>query len=163
VGSTTMSILLPLLGVVVGALLQYWLGQKKSLRDQLLQTRAKAYADYLSSVSQKGRYPESEVDERRRILSQIDDAKYRICVYGSDTVISALAEFESSSPETEQVDPRNRFLALCQVMRVDSRSRGETDLATLHLAMYGFSGDSLLLGPKPNPPLQPPSGAGAPS
>jgi hypothetical protein len=152
-GSISMAIVLPLLGVFVGAWLQHWLGQKRSRRDQLLQTRAKAYADYLSAVGQKGRYPESAVEERRRILSEIDDAKFRICVYGSDIVVSALAKFEGSPPEIfEKVDIRDRFLELCQAMREDSESGAKTDLATLHLAVHGFTGGTLFLAstePKP--------------
>jgi hypothetical protein len=60
---TKMSIILPLIGLVVGALLQYWLGEKKSLRDELIQTRTKAYADYLNSVCQKGRCPVTAREE----------------------------------------------------------------------------------------------------
>lgn len=145
-GSISVAIVLPLLGIFVGAWLQHWLGQKRSRRDQLLQTRAKAYADYLSAVGQKGRYPESAVEERPRILSEIDDAKFRICVYGSDIVVSALAKFEGSSPgDFGTVGIRNRFLELCQAMREDSESGGKTDLATLHFAVHGFAGGTLFL------------------
>jgi hypothetical protein len=134
--ATVIAIVSPLVAGILGACLTYWFGLRRSLRDHLLQTRAKAYADYLSVVTQKGRTPKPS-EAYDRILGQIEDAKYRICVYASDPVVSALAHFESYPSGTEQREIEHRFLSLCQAMRKDSRSGDQTDLATLRRAAYG--------------------------
>jgi hypothetical protein len=135
--TTVITIVSPLVAGIVGAWLTYWFGLRRSMRDHLLQIRSQAYADYLSVVAQKGRTHQAAADYNH-ILGRIEDAKYRICVYGSDPVISALAEFEGYPPETTPPERENRFLRLCQAMRKDSKSGENTDLATLQRANYGY-------------------------
>ncbi|MEK7995254.1 MAG: hypothetical protein AAB403_15730 [Planctomycetota bacterium] len=144
-------VLLPLGGVILGALLQHWLSGKKQARDELLQTRTKAYADYLSGVSRKGRLSLEQCDECRQVLGDIDDAKFRICVYGSDAVICALANFEGSPAGTRDVELRKRFLELCRIMRKDSGSGRKVDLPTLYLAVHGahWPGSTVSVPTKP--------------
>jgi hypothetical protein len=132
------TLLLPILGVVVGALLQYWLSRTAQERGRLLEVRTRPYTDYLASVSQKTRVS-PEKREYSTVLSAIGDAKYRICVYGSGKVIAALADFEATVPTTPEAELRNRFLQLCQAMREDSGSSRPVDLDILYSAVHGFS------------------------
>jgi hypothetical protein len=135
---STVTILLPILGVVVGAILQYWLSSASQVRGRLLEARTKAYADYLASVSRKSRVSKSEEREYSAVLAAIAEAKYRICVYGSDTVITKLAEFEGSAAGTAEREMRSRFLRLCQAMRQDAGSTTVLNLDILYAAVHGF-------------------------
>lgn len=134
---STVTILLPILGVVVGAILQYWLSSASQARGRLLEARTKAYADYLASVTRKSRVSKSEEREYSDVLAAIGDAKYRICVYGSDTVITKLAEFEGSTPGTAEREMRSHFLRLCQAMRQDAGSARAMNLDILYAAVHG--------------------------
>jgi len=75
--------LLPLVGVVVGATLQYWLSRSAESR--------KSYVDYLRAVT-KAAHATSPYSAR---LAQAEaaDAKARLAVYGTSAVIAALARF----------------------------------------------------------------------
>jgi len=130
-----LSLLGPLLGVIVGVLSQHLSTRSTQNRGRLLEARVKAYADYVSAMARKGRITKNEQNDTAAIFSQIDDAKYRICIYGSEEVITALAEFEKSKLETKEL--KNKFLRLCQAMRKDSGSGEFTNLETIDAAIYG--------------------------
>jgi hypothetical protein len=86
---TVLTAMLPLLGVLVGAGLQYAFGRALDGRRQLEASKALAYSDYLrafATIAASGRSKEA--------LAQLTDAKMRVCVYGSETVIRLLGDFE---------------------------------------------------------------------
>ena len=80
---------LPLVGVLVGAGLQYVFGRSLDTRRQVELSKATAYSDYLrafAAIAASGRSKE--------VLAQLTDAKTRVCVYGSPRVIQILGDFE---------------------------------------------------------------------
>jgi hypothetical protein len=90
-GSLTAAIW-PLVGVFLGAALQFWFS-RAAARDQHAATqRSAAYSDYLRAVAASAHLRSDE--EFRDALRDAADAKARIAVYGSDEVIAALASFE---------------------------------------------------------------------
>lgn len=86
--------LLPLIGVIIGASLQYLFSRSGERRKQLEASRGQAYVDYLRSVAQIAQVARSDSKKRSELLAAAADAKTRICVYGGASVITKLAAFE---------------------------------------------------------------------
>ena len=104
---------LPIVGVLVGAALQYVFGRSLEGRKLLAAQRAQAYIDYFRAVAvlAQGRSKEQ--------LSLAADAKARICLYGSNLVIERLAAFERTGAALTNDQGRDAILTLMQVMRRD--------------------------------------------
>ena len=118
-----------MIGVAIGAALQYAFGRSLENRKQLILQRAQAYADFfrgIASLSQ-GRSTDG--------LVLVADAKTRICIYGSEKVVFQLAAFEKvgASPSTDV--GRAALIDLMQAMRRDvTKNRvliGKVDLGRI--------------------------------
>jgi len=105
--------LLPLLGVVIGASLQFIFGRNLETRKLLVLQRAQAYADYFKGFS--GLAQKRNSDD----LSLVANAKTRICIYGSKSVVRALAAFESKGASVSTADGSTALMALLHAMRLD--------------------------------------------
>lgn len=108
-----------ILGIVVGASLQYlftrFLEERK--HRQALQTNA--YTDYIQAVAQA-----RHIDlyaERAAVFARLADAKTRICLYGSAEVISRLAEFERKGGVIGNNEQSQAFMRVIEAMRGSSR------------------------------------------
>ena len=116
-----MSALLALLGIAVGALLTYLFTrsheQEKHFR--LLQTGA--YADYLRCVAEAA-HLNLQSDEAN-LFARAADAKARICLYGSQEVISLLAVFDKEGGVISNDQQRSAFVRLVQAMRKKSTAQ----------------------------------------
>jgi len=113
--NTTLLTILPVLGVVVGALLQHWLSRSAENRKQLQSLRRDAYVDYLRAATKVARAKdESELWEAKTLLT---DAKTRIAVYGESAVVAALAQCEAVGRPLSSPEGRMPFLALIAGMR----------------------------------------------
>ncbi len=121
--------ILPLIGVAIGALLQYWLSRNAEARKQLQLLQSQAYVDYLRSFA-KAAYA-SSVDLQRSALTDAIDAKSRIAVYGSVRVVQALAAFEQAGPQLDNPHSVACFLAVVAAMRRHSGKAIADDLKTL--------------------------------
>ena len=92
------------LGVILGAFLQGFFNRKNQKVNNLSELQNKAYSDFLNSVSKiavaQRNNKRSEVTLE---LSNLADAKARICVYGNATVVKFLAIFlrEGGTLQTE--------------------------------------------------------------
>jgi len=123
---------LPLVGVIVGAVLQFWLGRAADLRRQTEVRRAEAYVDYLRSVVDAAhqRMPE----DLGAALRAAADAKARIVVFGSTEVIKALAQFEDTGPVLNTPGSIEAFARVASAMR----PRGEgVGLEEIKLVLVG--------------------------
>jgi hypothetical protein len=123
--------ILPLLGVLLGAALQFWFSRRAERSKAIESLRAEAYVDYLSGVAASA-YVHSDEDIRiaHRALA---DAKARIAVYGSPQVISALARFEESGAVLARGNDVKPFLAVVACMRSEAPLVAEHDLELLLL------------------------------
>lgn len=74
------SALLSLVGVVVGATMQYWLSRSAESRKQLQLLQSQCYVDYLKAVT-KSAHAQSD-NAVRLANAEVADAKARIAVYG---------------------------------------------------------------------------------
>lgn len=130
--------LLPVIGVIVGASLQYFFSKSGEKRKQLEASRSQAYVDYLRSVAQIAKVGRSDSKKRSELLAAAADAKTRICVYGAAGVIVALAAFEKGGPVLDSPDSTARFLELCNEMRRQSLGRDEAVAVNdLSLILFG--------------------------
>lgn len=107
--------LLPLGGVVLGAVLQFWLGQTIEKEKRIETLRSQAYADYLRGVA-AGKFITSDEDSVAAFRG-VADAKARILVYGSPAVITALAKFEEVGPILNNERSMGAFVAVVSSMR----------------------------------------------
>lgn len=118
--------ILPILGVVIGASLQYFFSKSAENRKHLATLRTQAYIDYLRCLSESAHVGRDHPNSRKEILSKAADAKTRISIYGSSAVIEALTSFEKvgaffkNSPQSEE-----EFFVLCNAMRRESIGKAE--------------------------------------
>ena len=121
---------LPVLGVIVGVVLQFLLGRTANRTKQMDDLRCGAYADYLKGVASAA-HLESQ-DELRSAHRDIADAKARIAIYGSARVISALARFEEVgaviAAEGVQLDA---FVTVVLSMRLTETAVNDRDFRLL--------------------------------
>jgi hypothetical protein len=123
---------LPLIGVVVGATMQYWLSRAAESRKQIQMLQSQCYVDYLRAVT-KAKHAVS-ADANRSAVSEMTDAKARMAVYGSADVIAALARFEEAGAVLESPKALKAFVAIVGAMRKEDRSVQARDL---ELVLFG--------------------------
>ena len=110
--------LFSVLGIVVGASLQYLFTRYLEERKHYRSLQTEAYADYLRGVAQAA-HLNLTVNESE-IFARIADAKTRVCLYGSQEVVKLLAQFESSGGIIGNEEQCEAFVAIIQAMRGDS-------------------------------------------
>ena len=119
-------ILLPLLGVIVGASLQFIFGRAAQRRADLDTQRALAYTDYLRAVAAAAHLRSDE--DLRDAHRDAADAKARIAVFGSSTAVSALARFEREGAILSTSEGIAAFVSLVETMRSEHVDRSELEL-----------------------------------
>ena len=130
--STAFVALLPLLGVVVGAALHYWFSRTAESKKQVEILRRQSYADYLRAVANAAHA--QSADARRAAAADAADAKARIAVYGSSSVVDALARFEEAGPILDNPTSVDCFLNLALAMRSE---RDRPSIDSLRLVLVG--------------------------
>lgn len=123
---------LPLLGVVIGAILQHWFSRTTETRKQLELLRNQAYVEYLRAIAKAAH--RNTPDSARSALADAADAKARIAVYGTPAVVAALARFEEAEPRLDNARSIQCFVAVVAAMR---SSAGITDSRDLGLLLVG--------------------------
>jgi len=118
--------LLPLIGVVVGATMQYWLSRAAESRKQLQLLQTQSYVDYLKAVT-KAAHANSP-DSLRSAQADAADAKARLAVYGGAHVIAVLARFEETGAVLNNSEAYAAFVALVGAMRQDRASEEDLKL-----------------------------------
>lgn len=134
--SSVVTTALPLLGVGVGAILQYIFSRSAEIRKQAYSLRQQAYVDYLRALAQAGHADGPQDLAKAQLLAA--DAKTRIVVYGDRAVLEALASFEEAGPALNNPRSTECFLKLALTMR-----------ATVDVAEERLR--TVLLGPKGSP------------
>ena len=125
------SALFPLLGVVIGATIQYWTSRAAESRKQLQLLRSQCYVDYLRAVTKAAH--SSSPEAFWSVQSEAADAKARITVYGSSRTIAALARFEEVGAVLDNPQATDVFTALVASMR----DGDNPTLADLKLVLFG--------------------------
>ena len=91
---TILATLLPIIGIIIGATLQYIFSKSSETHKQHFISKNQAYIDYLKCVSDLANLAKFKNERNRNdILALTADAKTRICIYGSKDVIKHMADF----------------------------------------------------------------------
>ncbi len=130
--------ILPIVGIVVGAAIQSFYSRRAENKKQSLTEKITAYTDYLHCVSQSTSNNQTK-RERNELLQDIAHAKTRICVYGSDEVIAALAEFEFAGAVINTEKSARVFTNLCIKMREDViQKKNKAEIKELESILVGL-------------------------
>lgn len=111
--------ILPIAGIVVGAAIQSFYSRRAENKKQVLLSKTQAYVDYLECISESAQLKSRDGKEINQLFAKAANAKSRICVYGSNDVISALAKFEDVGAAINSEENANVFIKLCAAMRED--------------------------------------------
>jgi uncharacterized protein YigE (DUF2233 family) len=129
---------LPFLGVIIGALLQYYFTRHIENQRHLRELRSKAYMDYLKCVCEQAQFRYTDnTKERQELFSRTADAKARICLYGSNSAIRAFSTFENLGATMNTEEQRAAFTAMVSTMRTDSGSKSGAQPAELQAVLLG--------------------------
>jgi hypothetical protein len=122
---------LPMLGIVVGAVLQFLLSHSAEKDKRLDALRTEAYADYLRAVAASAHLTSDKdlVDALRSAA----DAKTRIVIYGGVDTIEALTRFEEAGATLNSEVSSAAFIALVSAMRGKNSAASERDIRTILL------------------------------
>lgn len=112
--AVALTALLPIVGILIGAGLQYFFGRSLETNKHTQSQKGQAYADYLRAFSAI-----ATVGRSKEALSAVADAKTRICIYGSDQVVRGLANFERSGANTGSSESHKLVADLISAMRKD--------------------------------------------
>lgn len=121
-------------GVIVGAGLQYLFARFLEHQKHSREIQAQAYADYLRCASESSTTRSLNEELRTRIT----DSKCRLCLYGSSSVVNTMAEFERLGSGMALGPQRMSFVKLISAMRRSSLGRQSHVLdASLELTLFG--------------------------
>jgi hypothetical protein len=107
-----LQIILPLIGVVVGATLQYFFSRSSENRKQQETLKVQSYIDYVKMVN-------TSLYGNPEEYTRIADVRARIAVYGSSKVIEKIKAFEKSGSATSSKEYRE---LLCE-MRIEAGNK----------------------------------------
>lgn len=114
-------VLVPIIGVIgiiVGALLQGFFNRKNQKAHNLSELQNNAYSDFLNAVSNIAvAQRKNNRDVITDGLSNLADAKSRICVYGDSNVVNHLAIFLRSGGTLQTEQELLSFTHLCMEIR----------------------------------------------
>jgi hypothetical protein len=109
--------LLPMLGVIIGAGLQYFFSRSGERRKHLEALKSQAYVDYMRCVAQLAKVERGDIKKFSELSAETADAKTRVCMYGSTKVIRTLADFAKGGSVLDSPDSFERFLEICHEVR----------------------------------------------
>ena len=116
---------LPLVGVALGAGLQFIFSRSAEIRRHERVLRVQAYSDYLRSVGEmEGAKAIGDPAKKTDALSRAIEAKARVCVHGSSDVVTALAQFEGDGEKGLTECKKKYFLRFLEAVRADTGAKG---------------------------------------
>ena len=130
--------ILSLVGLVVGAVLQFLFSRHLDTKKHQRELRAKAYADYLLCVSEHANLGhQRQSAEGRQLGAKTADAKCRISLYGAPAVISAFARFEYLGATMNTDEQCKAFTHMVVVMRNDALGGSSVKEVDLQAVLLG--------------------------
>ena len=128
-----------LVGLVLGGLLQFLFNQHLQEKKHQRELRAKAYADYLRSVSEQSNLDLKDDSEKaKKLYAQTADAKCRIALYGAQPVISAFATFANLGSTMNSSEGREAFIHMVDSMRQDVLGNRLANHSELEAVLMGI-------------------------
>jgi hypothetical protein len=127
---------LPLVGVIVGATIQFVFSRVGESAKAKATLRVQAYVDYIACLSDSAHLSLSR--DKAEIMARATSAKTRISIYGSANVVTALADFEKAGAHIGSNGHRTAALALISAMRNESvGNKQKVSDETLRLVLFG--------------------------
>jgi hypothetical protein len=135
-----------LIGIVTGALLQFYFTRYLDSQKHQRELRTRAYTDYLKCVSEHANLTKQRSSpEGRELGAKTADAKCRVCLYGSSAAIEAFATFEKLGAAMNTQEQCAAFTLMVSTMRIDSMGAGSVKLDDLQLVLLGTPRDTASL------------------
>jgi hypothetical protein len=128
----------PLLGVVVGAILQHWFSRTAETSKQVGLLRSAAYVDYLRSIARLAH--SSTREGRSAALVEAADVKARIAIYGTKSAVGALARFEEAGAVLDNPSSIECFVRFASVAGLSGAEPADLKLV-LFGSMTGTNGE----------------------
>jgi len=129
---------LPVIGVIKGASLQFLFSKRSENRKQQNLLKTTAYTDFLKAnagIAITQRFSDKEKEMENFIL--LTDAKARICIYGSDSVIESITEFERFDPVLDNPKAYKIFTSIVSEMRKDNLNVKDIELNNISQLILG--------------------------
>jgi hypothetical protein len=127
---------LPLAGVAVGAVLQYFLGGAQARSARRMDETLAVYAEYLRTLTEGDIHAAEPPDPARWNAFQL--ARVKMTAYASGAVLAAAANLERARNEGDFAKYTERIKDLYQAMRDDTRGKGdEVDRQDLDMLLWG--------------------------
>jgi len=111
--------LIGLTGVVVSALVQYYLGRQAESNKKTIEIRTNAYLDFVNSVSEIASSAQHNQNRSLNQLQKLNQAKTRVVLIGSDEVVNAIHTFWSKFGSLDSEDAISSFSIIISAMRKD--------------------------------------------
>jgi len=116
----TLKIVLPMVGVVAGAVMQYLFQIRRETTKTYETQKTEAYLNYVretcrAAVFNKQKTQPSYVEA----VAALVDAKARVAMFGSEKVLSAVTAFTGGGGSFMTKEQCDRFTAVIQSMRAD--------------------------------------------
>ena len=129
--------LIGILGVVVSALVQYYLGRYSEARKKNIEIRAQAYLDLLNSVSEiAGSAKHSEARNLEQ-LQKLTQARIRAVLIGNKDVVKAINYFWIEYGVLNTKEACSAFTDIVSAMRKDLSGKNKIPENILYGALFG--------------------------
>lgn len=131
-------LLYSLLGILIGALLQYWFGNQRSRRDSVQSFRAQSYADMLKAMSDTV-FAQRQNDKvaENTALALLTEAKARICISAPNKVVAAVANFWRIGAQLDNPVSIDAFSHMIKTMRDNTHAGGTIEQRDISQIMIG--------------------------
>ena len=126
--------LVSFLGVILGAFLQYLFTKHLEDCKHIRSLRKEAYTDYLKCVADHANPTSKKSND---LASRTADAKCRVGLYATPTVIKSFADFERLGATMNTKDQMDAFTHMVMMMRKDSESPGQPLATDLQVVLLG--------------------------
>jgi hypothetical protein len=138
-------VIVPALVAAIVSISVVFLARRSETIRQLQALRAAAYVDFIRAVAGLANLQKDTLQEKEHFLKGweltmlLADAKARIAIYGSESVVSSMANFLRAGSVLDSPERAKEFTAVCQKMRADGRPKTDrvTDQDT-HFLLFGF-------------------------
>lgn len=126
IDQSLMYTLLPIVGIIIGALLQYIFSKHSEELKHQQNLKTQAYVDFLKGVSGiTVTHRNNNKTKEQEYTTLLVDAKTRISIYGSKEVIQKIANFWRSDAKVDTPEEKHLFIEICQAMRSDSLKKDQ--------------------------------------
>jgi hypothetical protein len=123
----------------MGGFLQFYFTKYLEEKRHRRELRVKAYLDFWRCVSRSSTYDfTNKPNDKSELNNQTADAKCRICLYGSDNTIKALAFFERMGSGAATKEQRDSLADLMASMRKDTIGSSSIVSDELQPVLFGL-------------------------